>query len=524
MKKTKLTVAASLIITCGMVIAQILPPRPVPSEAPASEFSAERAIEHIRVIAQRPHPTGSEENRAVREYILNELTSLGLETETQRDGDLENVLGWIPGTHSSDALLLTAHYDSTVQSPGAMDDGSGVAALLETARALTSHPRPRNTIVFLFTDGEEGGLFGAKAFIAHHPWAKDVRIVIGLDAGGIRGPAVLSTTSPNNGWLIRQLIQAGDTIIGNSAISSLGYSSTDFGRAFKPAGYSGYAFDLYWDKRDGAEDNLDNINPASVQHHGNHALALARHFGNLEGMVDPQEPDAVYFSILQLFTINYPSSWAGAISLVVAVIFIIVLVYGLRRGILSLRGMAYGALILLASLIFASIPYLFLEYVIGYWEPKATFDWDHRLVDQPLPMSVIFLSSLALIILWHSLSRMNNKINLSDITLGALAPMGIGVCVTSIILPGISFAFTWPLLICLLERIIWFRNPTNGNSTGATLRLAISGIVVTAIVLPSILLGIFDQLLLSLASLGVLCGFLLPHIHFLLGNLPTNLT
>ncbi|KAA0256979.1 MAG: M20/M25/M40 family metallo-hydrolase, partial [Chloroflexi bacterium] len=389
------TFISAVVVT----VAQTLPPSPLPANAPAAEFSAERAIEHIRVIAQQPHPTGSEENRAVREYILTELTSLGLETETQRDGDLENVLGWIPGTHSADALLLTAHYDSTIQSPGAMDDGSGVAVLLETARVLASAAPMQNTVIFLFTDHEEGGLYGAKAFIARHPWANDVRVVIGFDAGGVSGPGVLSATSPDNGWLIRQLVQADPSIVGSSAINALAYSSSDFGRAFKPAGFSGYAFDLYWDKRDGPEDNLENLSPSSIQHQGYHALSLARRFGNLDSLDDPKEPDMVYFSVLRMFVVSYSSAWAIPMAMAVTGLFIAVLAYGLRQGVLSWGGIGYGMFVLLIGLITASLPYLFLEYLVGRWLPGVTRDYDHRLLDQPPQMSVIFLTALALTIL-----------------------------------------------------------------------------------------------------------------------------
>ncbi len=255
-----------LVSVTLVTILQTLPPSPLPANAPAAEFSAERAIEHIRVIAKQPHPTGSAANDAVRDYILAELKDLGLETETQRDGDLENVVGRIVGTRSSDAVLLTAHLDSVAEGPGATDDASGVAVLLETARALVSDRPLRNTVMFLFTDFEEGGSIGAKAFIAHHPWARDVRIVIGFDAGGLSGPAVLSATSADDGWLIRQLAQADPYFTGSSAINALADSGTDFGHGFRTAGFPGYAFDLYWDRRiHTPEDNIENLNPYSIK-------------------------------------------------------------------------------------------------------------------------------------------------------------------------------------------------------------------------------------------------------------------
>ena len=516
--KVAFLVFTTLILAVFLTVVQTLPPSPLPANAPAHEFSAERAIRHIRVIAQQPHPTGSTANEAVRNYILTELRGLGLETEVQRDGDLGNVIGRIRGTNSSDAVLLTAHLDSTLQSPGAMDDGSGVATLLETARALMSDAHMRNTVIFLFTDHEEGGLYGAKAFIAHHAWAKDVRIVIGFDAGGVNGPGVLSATSTSNGWLIRQMIRANPCIVGSSAINALANSSTDFGRAFKVAGFSGYAFDLYWDKRDGPEDNIENLSLSSIQHQGCHALALARHFGNLNQLADPKEPDMVYFSVLRLFVIIYSSTWAILMAVAVTGIFVVVFAYGLRQRILSWRGIGYGMFVLLAGLVIASLPYMFLEYLVGFWLPGVTYDYDHRLLDQPPQMSIIFLTTLALIIIWYAQSRKIRETSLPDLTLGALVPIVVGMAVTSIALPALSYGFTWPLLISLIASANWlYRYTHQKNSLTAILGLLLSGVTSIVIAGPAIVLGLFDQLLLALVSLGILCGFLVPQIHLMLG-------
>src|SRR5919199_2574440 len=59
-------------------------PHPVPASAPPTEFSSERALDHVRAIAQEPHPMGSPENVAARDYLVGELTALGLEPEVQK--------------------------------------------------------------------------------------------------------------------------------------------------------------------------------------------------------------------------------------------------------------------------------------------------------------------------------------------------------------------------------------------------------------------------------------------------------
>ncbi|MDG4863769.1 hypothetical protein P8605_37065, partial [Streptomyces sp. T-3] len=71
--------AAATAAACTALTA----PRPRPESTPDTEFSADRALRHLREIAAEPHPTGSAAADRVREYLLAELKELGLETEVQ---------------------------------------------------------------------------------------------------------------------------------------------------------------------------------------------------------------------------------------------------------------------------------------------------------------------------------------------------------------------------------------------------------------------------------------------------------
>ena len=110
-------------------------------------------------------------------------------------GTPENVVARLEGTNDGGkAFLLMAHYDSVSTAPGASDDGAGVASMLETLRALKAGPPLKNDVIFLFTDGEERGLLGARAFVDSHPWAEDVGVVLNLEARGNTGPAIHGPT------------------------------------------------------------------------------------------------------------------------------------------------------------------------------------------------------------------------------------------------------------------------------------------------------------------------------------------
>ncbi len=115
------------------------------------------------------------------------------ESEVFPNAQACNVLGWILGTDPrlrGEAVVLGAHLDHCgawpVLMPGADDDASGVAAVMEAARLLASSPiKPRRSIVFLLSGGEEQGLVGAKHFLAHVPAElKTFRFMAFLDVMG----------------------------------------------------------------------------------------------------------------------------------------------------------------------------------------------------------------------------------------------------------------------------------------------------------------------------------------------------
>jgi acetylornithine deacetylase/succinyl-diaminopimelate desuccinylase-like protein len=197
---TLLGVGIAVVALCLLGLIHAIPPFPLPSSVSTSVFSSARAMQYLQAIAQKPHPTGTAENAKVRNYLIAELRTLGLEPSIQTDlainhqnqrrkaGLVHNVLVRIPGKISGKALLLAAHYDSTHTGPGAADDGASVAAILEALRALKNLPPLQNDLICIFTDGEEAGLLGAETFVSEHPWAKAIGLALNFEYRGNRGP------------------------------------------------------------------------------------------------------------------------------------------------------------------------------------------------------------------------------------------------------------------------------------------------------------------------------------------------
>jgi len=111
-------------------------------------------------------------NRQASEFLFNAYKSFGYEPEFQwlsqaraLDGRTANVVATLRGTVNPELVYVVgSHYDSVEAGPGADDDASGTAALLEAARVLAGHPMPA-TIVFASFTGEEAGLLGSREFV-----------------------------------------------------------------------------------------------------------------------------------------------------------------------------------------------------------------------------------------------------------------------------------------------------------------------------------------------------------------------
>lgn len=470
--------AVSVLFTAAMILLmvfQLQPPPAVPAGAPAGEFSSGRAMEHLRIIARAPHPTGSPQNAAVRDFILNQMRALGLETQLQtatavqgyprRRGavvgaTVENVVCRLQGTAGTKSLMLVAHYDSVPTSPGASDDGAGVVTLIETARALRSGPALRNTVIFLFTDGEELGLLGARAFVDQHPWAKEVGLVINFEARGAGGPSLLFETSERNGELIRHFARAAL----HPMTSSFFYefyrrmpNDTDLS-VFKSAGYPGLNFSYArgWPRYHTAGDSTENLDERSLQHHGTYALSLARYFGD-RGLADLSHGDAVYFSLLgRVF--HYPGAWVIPSTVFLSLLFLSVLALGLKTGVLKWSGLGCSMAAWLGSAVAAAAAAQF-AWTLLRGTPLASM----------LPYGMAYNSELyaagflamTVAIATALCAALSERMSPETLTVGALFLWLALAVAAALYAPGASYVFVWPSLAGLM--VLVFTLPFRGG-------------------------------------------------------------
>jgi hypothetical protein len=113
-------------------------------------------------------------------YVLDQVKAWVPPEQIEEDlftfstNNWKNVIVTLPGTTRPDeVVILCAHLDSYSNdpwnlAPGAEDNGSGSATLLQAAHVLSKHKYERTIRLIWFT-GEEQGLYGSAAYLAHHP-------------------------------------------------------------------------------------------------------------------------------------------------------------------------------------------------------------------------------------------------------------------------------------------------------------------------------------------------------------------
>ncbi len=526
-----------MVAAAGAIALESLgPPAPVAATAPVGQFSAERAMAHVRTLAREPHPAGSEANARARAYLVQQLTALGLAPEVvtaqivdrRTAAEVRNVLVRIPGRTRGRAFAITAHYDSVRYGPGAADDIAGVAAMLEAARAITHSPPLNNDVLLIFTDAEEGGLLGAKAF-ARHPWAKEIGVLLGLEARGTRGPSLIFETSRDNGWLIRQLAAAGVAPRATSLAASI-YERMPFNGDFsylKKQGIPGFhaafvgGFALYHTR----DDNPEHLSLASLQHHGEYALGLARHFGNLP-LDRVAAPDAVYFNALGSLLVHYPLSWGGPLAIAVVVLVGGILARGVRRGHLTLRGLM-GGVVASAGIAAAAGAVVTLLLAVVFGPVRLVTLYRHRLTQLsdlgPFHHNELYGCAFALAaaaVVAALFRRWRGRVGVQNLAGGALLWWVALLVTLQVLLPGGSYLAAWPLLFAALQFLVLFGRPPAAEwPPGLITRL-------TPLVLPAVLLLIptYRYLLASimiitapgLAMIPVLlAGLMLPQLDVL---------
>ncbi|EDM45501.1 peptidase M28 [unidentified eubacterium SCB49] len=354
----------SLLIILGCIyysFYSLMPQEGAPASIAKTEFSTERALVPLKEMSKAPHYHGSEEHTRVREFLISELQKLGLETHVQDEFNLnqwsrtlvkpKNIVGVLKGSGNGKSLVLLSHYDSAkVPSYGASDAGSGVVTILESLRAYkASGKTPKNDIIVLFTDAEEIGLNGADIFVDDNPLAKNVGLVLNFEARGSGGPSnMILETNGGNKNLVKAFIEANPDY---PVASSLMYSvykmlpnDTDSTVFREEGGIPSFFFAFIDDHFDyhTANDTYENLDRETLQHQGSYLLPLLHHFADADLSSFSATEDYVYVNAPLVKMISYPFSWVVPMLVIAVLIFIGLLLFGIKEGRLKAKQILRG--------------------------------------------------------------------------------------------------------------------------------------------------------------------------------------
>lgn len=236
------------------------------SEQSGSAVSVERMRADVLKLSASPRhgEHDAKSHREAGEYVKSQLDAAGCSVELQtfpvpsepepRQGlnfvgtlGADERLASASGGNQDSALLIGAHYDTVPGSPGADDNSSGLAVMLECARVLSQVQR-RRPIIFVAFDAEESqpvvGLHGSSAYVRGIQRASGVPAItaayilemVGFSApkGDQKVPTGLQLVFPRAFDRLRE-----QEFAGNSVVAISNYHSRAAGRAFEKAAVSG---------------------------------------------------------------------------------------------------------------------------------------------------------------------------------------------------------------------------------------------------------------------------------------------
>jgi hypothetical protein len=408
--------------------------------------------------------------------------------------------------------MFCAHYDSVSWGPGAADNGSGVAAMLETCRAIKAGPPLMNDIILLFTDGEEQGLLGAQAFLRDHPRAKEVGLMLNFEARGTRGLSYLFETSSKNGWLIPHIVKAAPYPFMSSmmvAVYSQMPTSSDY-RIFKkdiPGMNVGFIDNLPYYHT--PNDNPANLSRSSLQHHGSYALAFAKYFGNMDLSAVPAESSAIYFNIFGSCIVMYPRALSLPLAIAAAILFLLVGAAGFFRRRLTIKSiLGAAAIIVLTAVSVALAAALCLLFAYSCRNV-------YLLYNAPWYIAATCFITLAIIALSHGSSRA--KIPPDALAFSAAAFWLGGLFALDSYVVGATYITLWPLLFAILGLGWSFIKPESKLTTPILAAAAIPGILIIVPLISDFFSGVTVACAPAILLFPVfLCALLAKQIHLIL--------
>jgi len=453
-------IALFLIIMLG---GKLLEPPKVRTSNTADQFDTVRAFSRIETILgdETPHPVDSAANAVVRERLMTQIRALGLTPDVtvgpacnrgrsyfMACSTVTNVafrMGPEPTPGKNDTIMVTTHYDSVPAGPGAADASIGTATLLEIAAVLKGQTLER-PLLFMFTDGEEGGLMGAHYFVRDDPRADEVKTMVNFEARGNRGPAYMFETSRPNGRVIPAYAKTVARPSANSVMSAVYEiipNTTDVA-VYLPKGYEALNFAVV----DGyahyhtPHDNLENLSARSLQHMGDQGLSAVLSLASESASTNNKH--YLYADILTRFMIYMPKGF-GLFFIVAA------LIIAARYLQISIAGSKRWRVLAAVPLAFAvaALDIWILQWIINALRTAEPYWWAHGWATKGMAAALAILGALFVIRL------LCPKATPAQLTFAGWIWFLIFGLICNFVLPGAMILFALPAIAFLIASLIW---------------------------------------------------------------------
>ena len=377
-------------------------------------------------------------------------------------------------------MLLAAHYDTVAGAPGAGDDGVGVGAVLEAARALTALGPSRNDLVVLLTDGEENGLLGAEAFMRERrSRPRGPTVALNHEARGVTGSPVTFRTSSPNSTLLEVLANAPGAAADSAAeaVFEALPNDTDFTR-FAAGGLHGYDTAItgggaYYHS---PLDDPQHLNPSSLQQMGTTTLAVAHELAGRDLADVPAGGEDVVMSV-PWGLVRYPGAAELPLALATLVLAGAVVALQRRRRALTVPRATASIVVaigLLVAAVLGGSAVWWIALLLDPGQASAVVGEPYR----PLPYQVaMLLAGVGLPLLLVTFAR---RLGAAAITSGALLAVALGGCLLAVVLPGASTALAPPALFAALGALVAALLPGR--------RTTVRPILVTLALVPAVIL------------------------------------
>ncbi len=430
----------------------------------------------VALLGGTPTATTVVQNAVLRQDTL-ELITVFDDNEIIVEKEVNNIITYIPGkaskasyaengTLKGDVIMFMAHYDSVKY--GAMDNASSVATMIENVRYLLSADNAKefeNDLLFVFTDSEEEGMYGAYAFANQFKGFDDVysRVKLGtnFDSLGNGGSLVMFQSNENN----RKLIASYAGVNGGTFVSSVADFVYNTMSNFTDFEIYGDIPSLNFANVGGtkvyhsAADSLENVNPRTLKEQAYMMYKLYNEYGDSDLDALNADGSAVFFSYLDIMTVAYPSYVSYIIGGVTILLLAAIVTVNQKKKAFKWGKTLAGALAQLFALI-GTVVALFASYFIitlllslfGVVQVRAITAL--RYMNIGILLGAMVLAG-AFAVMFYILLKKAMNVKASDIVRGNALIWTLLSVILSFAMPALSYLFAFTALLQLVVMLVY---------------------------------------------------------------------